>query len=794
VHVVGWDVRAEKSRVQFLNSSSSLRHFIIRDNLVTKYLLPLALSLALLPLSAQEIKWDKTDLGPFHTGCFKIKEQVTAKGIAIKVGGKDSPATILFDPELLRVSAAWSGGFIKFPRARGGLEGQMAAGGEVKFSTPYLPGWSTGEIGDDPRPQHRGNLAPTVAKYRGLYVNGGNVILHYTVGTATVLELPGAETQNGALVLTRTFTIGAGPAVTLLLGESGTDGMTSVEGAPTAKMETTATGQAVLRIPARRQTTTFRVALLTGKSETPQRPEASKSPLPDLLAMTRGGPAQWGAAIETQGKLGTGEGPYLVDEITAPDDNPYNSWLRFGGHDFFPNGDAAVVNLSGDVWLVSGLDAKLEKVVWKRIATGLFQPLGCKVVEGKIYVTGRDQITRLHDLNGDGETDYYECFNNDCVVTENYHEFALDLQTDSKGNFYYAKGSPWEPTNTSPHQGTMLRVSRDGSKMEVIATGLRAPNGLGMGPKDLLSCSDNQGHWMPANRLNLVKPGGFYGMTPAAHKTLHFKAADGTEFDANPSSADDRAKYKTNFWGKGDSPMPTAGYDLPLVWLPQAVDNSPGGEVWVSGGKWGPWEGRMLHLSYGHCLLYGVTMETVDGVAQGSVVKFPFKFPSGIMRGRFHPNDGQLYVTGLNVWQSDAAKFGCFSRVRYTGAPVTMPVELHALKDGVALHFTNALDAVAAADVQNYEITRWNYKWSGAYGSDNYSVTDPTKRGKALTDPVNIEKITLSPDKKILTLTLADMQPAMTLRLKFKIQSADGKPVEQEIHSTIHRLPGTAAK
>ncbi len=750
----------------------------------------LALAAFTLTLPAQELKWDKTDLGPFHTGCFKINGQVTAKGIAIKVGDKEHPATVLFDPELLRVSAAWTGGFIKFPRGRGGLEGQIAADGEVKFSTPYLPGWSTGEIGDDPRDKHQGHLPAEVAKYRGLYVNGDKVVLSYAVGKTAVLEMPGAEVKDGALILSRTLMLGAGPAVTMLLGGPGAELLTTVDGTASTKVEMTADGKAVLRIPARQQATALRVLFATGKQGETLRLESSKAPMPDLVALCKGGPAHWGAAVETQGKLGSGDGPYVVDEITAPDDNPYGSWLRFGGHDFFPNGDAAVVNISGDVWLVSGLDAKLEKVKWKRVATGLFQPLGCKVVDGKIYVLGRDQITRLHDLNGDGEADYYECFNNDCVVTDNYHEFALDLQTDSAGNFYYGKGSPWEPTNTSPDQGTLIRISKDGTKKETVANGLRAPNGLGMGPKDFLTCSENQGHWMPANKINIIKPGGFYGMTPAAHKTIHFKAADGTEFDANPSSEEARKEFKTNFWGNAQAPLPTAGFDQPLVWLPQNVDNSPGGEVWVNGGKWGSWEGRMLHLSYGHCLLYGVTMETVDGVAQGAVVKFPFKFPSGIMRGRFGPKDGQLYVTGLNVWQSDAAKFGCFSRVRYTGAAVTMPVELHTLKDGVQLTFTNALDAASASDPQNYDLTRWNYKWTGQYGSDDFKVSDGTK-GK---DAVPVEKATLSPDKKTLTLTLPDMRPAMTLRLKFKIQSAEGKPVEQEIHSTIHRVPGVAAK
>jgi glucose/arabinose dehydrogenase len=135
--------------------------------------------------------------------------------------------------------------------------------------------------------------------------------------------------------------------------------------------------------------------------------------------------------------------------------------------------------------------------VWKRYATGLFQPLGLKIVDDIVYVLGRDQITRLHDLNHDGEADYYENFNNDTVVTSNYHEFALDLHTDRAGNFYFAKGAPWEPEVMSPHQGCLFKLSKDGSKLEIIATGFRAPNGMTVGPGDEITVSDNQGHWMP---------------------------------------------------------------------------------------------------------------------------------------------------------------------------------------------------------------------------------------------------------------------------------------------------------
>ena len=761
----------------------------------------------------QVLQWDKTDLGPFHTGTFKVKDQSTVKGIAIKVGTKESPATVLFDPELLRYSAGWVGGFLQFPRARGGLEGQITPVGEIQFSTDYAPGWGQGEIGADPRERHQGQLPANVAKYRGLFLNGDQVVLRYTVGEGTVLEVPRMESKTGVSVFTRTVQAAGIAAGTSMLicdvpgGNGSVDGATArltvqnpaeigndrvtlvgVIGAPAgAKLISGANGRLSLALPAIKTTATFQIVLWTGSSKL--QPKVSDllhaSPLPDLAALTKGGAARWGAALETSAKLGTGDEAYVADEILLPDDNPFGSWLRPGGHDFFPDGTMALVNVSGDVWIISGLDEKLEKVKWKRFATGLFQPLGCKVVDGKIYVLGRDQITLLHDLNSDGEADYYENFNNDCVVTDNYHEFALDLQTDRAGNFYYAKGSPWEPTVTSPHQGTMIKVSKDGSKFEMIATGLRAPNGLGMGPEDQLSASDNEGHWQPANKVSLIKPGGFYGMVTAAHKPLVFKTADG-EFTANPSDPAAQVEHKTKFWGP-DSPIPP-GFDQPLVWLPKQVDNSPGGEVWVpNDAKWGPLGGRMLHMSYGKCTIFNVLQEEVDGVAQGGVHRFPIKFTSGIMRGRFSPKDGQLYLSGLNVWQSDASKFGCLYRLRYTGKPATLPVGLHATKAGMEIEFTGPLDEQSATDAENFSAERWNYIWSPQYGSADYSIAEKGKKGR---DLVLVEGLKLSPDKKKLTLLLPDMSPAMQMKIKYKIQSADGRTLEQEIYNTINRLPG----
>ncbi len=205
-------------------------------------------------------------------------------------------------------------------------------------------------------------------------------------------------------------------------------------------------GQIRLHIPASNRTTNLSVWI--GRVTEQRSLEGfarmlsqAKSP-GSLESLTHGGPAKWDTVLTTQGKIGESEGPFAADDLTLPLNNPWHSWMRLGGFDFLDHGHrAAVCTWQGDVWIVDGLETEsLDQLKWRRIATGLFQPLGIKVRDGDIFVLGRDQITRLHDLNGDGETDYYENFNNDAQVTEHFHEFAMDLQTDSAGKLLLYQG------------------------------------------------------------------------------------------------------------------------------------------------------------------------------------------------------------------------------------------------------------------------------------------------------------------------------------------------------------------
>ena len=138
-----------------------------------------------------------------------------------------------------------------------------------------------------------------------------------------------------------------------------------------------------------------------GVESNSKQPLRRSAPPEDLRPYLQPGPKQWPASIVTRGKRSTESQAYVVDTLTLPFDNPYGALMFVSGFDFFANGDAAVSTVHGDVWRLSGIDAGLERLEWKRFATGLFQPLGVKIVDDRVYVVGRDQITLLHDTNGD---------------------------------------------------------------------------------------------------------------------------------------------------------------------------------------------------------------------------------------------------------------------------------------------------------------------------------------------------------------------------------------------------------
>ena len=77
------------------------------------------------------------------------------------------------------------------------------------------------------------------------------------------------------------------------------------------------------------------------------------------------------------------------------------------------------------------------------------------------------------------------------------------------------------------------------------------------------------------------------------------------------------------------------------------------------------------------------------------------QFPTGIMRGRFSPVDGQLYCCGMFAWSSTQEQPGGLYRVRFTGKPANLPIALHAKKAAFEIVFSDPLDAQAAAHLED---------------------------------------------------------------------------------------------
>ena len=78
--------------------------------------------------------------------------------------------------------------------------------------------------------------------------------------------------------------------------------------------------------------------------------------------------------------------------------------------DFLPDGGLVVSTWDsiGSVYLLRGVENNnAEEVIVKQIASGLHEPLGLKIVDGKIFVLQKQELTELIDHNGDEIIDEY---------------------------------------------------------------------------------------------------------------------------------------------------------------------------------------------------------------------------------------------------------------------------------------------------------------------------------------------------------------------------------------------------
>lgn len=482
--------------------------------------------------------------------------------------------------------------------------------------------------------------------------------------------------------------------------------------------------------------------------------------------LIHGGPVRHPEVIKTAIVSGD-QKPWAIDTIQLPVENLWKALFFCSGHDFLPDGSAMVCTMQGDVWHVSGLISTSEQpreAHWRRFASGLNHPLGLVISGSRIFVQCRDQLTELHDLNSDGEADFYECLCNDFETSPAGHDFICGLERDPEGNFYTASGNQGllkmspvtdPPATVSPRTNTQNRSEINASAADnikghrysarVIATGFRNPDGLGILPDGTITVPCSEGEWTPASMICAVRPsltgeeicssGGppFFG-----YRGPHVKVAA------------DRVP------------------EFPLAYLPRGLDNSSGGQIVVPDDRWGPLKGQLLHLSFGMGTHFLVLRDEVKGQLQGAVIPLPGDFRSGVHRGRFNPVDGQLYVTGMDGWVSFTPDDGCFQRVRYTGDRVQIPTGFHVHENGVIVRFAQKIDRSVAEAADSHFAQCWDYRYSAAYGSAELSAMHPGVRGH---DVLTVRKAHLLPDEHSLFLEIPDIQPVSQLYLRMHVNA-----------------------
>jgi len=161
----------------------------------------------------------------------------------------------------------------------------------------------------------------------------------------------------------------------------------------------------------------------------------------------------------------------------------------------------------------------------------------------------------LHDLNGDDEADFYECVTNAMQTSPGGHDFIVGLEVDNQGRFYFASGN----------QGVCRINGHD--EVEVLATGFRNPNGLGLSPDArFITTSVQEGDWTPATSICQIDL--------AQNAGAHFGAGGPKD---------------------GQAPEPV------LLYLPRGEDNSASSQTFITGNSWSSLQGdgNLVHLSSG---------------------------------------------------------------------------------------------------------------------------------------------------------------------------------------------------
>ena len=477
-------------------------------------------------------------------------------------------------------------------------------------------------------------------------------------------------------------------------------------------------------------------------------------------------------AIQAQEKGITAKPPTEADfyKITTFE-TPKDVVLEASSFQLLPSGKLAVASRRGEVWMIDnpfGSEVKADQ--FKRFAHGLHEVLSLTEKEGWVYITQRCDVSRLKDVDQDGQADLFEVVNDGWEITGDYHEYAFGSKFDKDGNIWVVLCLTGSFDSNCKYRGWCVRITPDGQLIPTCS-GVRSPGGIGANLAGDMFYTDNQGPWNGTCELKHLIPGKFVGH-PGGFKWYSLAEKFIGKAPQQPLSG-------SRFMAEAKK-IPE--YEPPSILFPykKMGQSASGVACDTTAGKFGPFAGQMFVGDQTNSTVMRCFMEKVDGHYQG--VCFPFRegFASGTLGMEMTPK-GSMFVGGTNRgWGSRGGKPFAVERLDWTGKT---PFEIHEMRakpDGFELTFTQPVDPRTAGDLKSYSMTTYTYIYQASYGSPEVDHTTPT-----------LKQAVVSADGLSVRLIVDGLQEGHVHELHSDgVTSAENLPLlHKEAYYTLNRFP-----
>jgi putative heme-binding domain-containing protein len=224
---------------------------------------------------------------------------------------------------------------------------------------------------------------------------------------------------------------------------------------------------------------------------------------------------------------------------------------------YAPDGRLFALGYDGNVYQLTDTngdgDEDKATLFWDNTRNEIPPSIGMAWGPGGLYIASRGRVIHLRD-KGDGTSELQTVTGGWLPPTAaaGSNLDAIGLAVDRSGQIYFSIGvDAWNGAyrvnkdtgvasyNQFSERGTIIRLSPDWKRRDIIATGLRFPVSLAFNAAGDLFCSDQEGAtWLPNgnpfDELLFIQPGRHYGFPPRHPRHLPGVIDEPSVFDYGP--------------------------------------------------------------------------------------------------------------------------------------------------------------------------------------------------------------------------------------------------------------------